>query len=100
MGRTAIYHHFPDKEAVVVAFASHETEQYIERLTEVLEVADSPVERLRLYIHHHLQAGEQFHMGLGTQLYGLLSNESRMAIREHVIDVENMLNGILEDGIT
>lgn len=100
IGRTAIYHHFPDKEAVVVAFASHETEQYVEALNEVLATADSPVERMRLYVHHHLVAGEQFHMGMGTQLYGLLSPESRLAIREHVMEVESVLRAILTDGVT
>src|SRR5689334_25264060 len=32
IGRTAIYHHFADKEAVVVAFASHETNRYLDGL--------------------------------------------------------------------
>ncbi|WP_110206328.1 TetR/AcrR family transcriptional regulator [Nocardioides daejeonensis] len=99
MGRTAIYHHFPDKEAVVVAFASHETEQYLSRLEEVLATADSPVERIRIYVDYHLAAGEQFHMGLGMQFYGLLSQESRLAIREHVLEVERVLRELLDAGI-
>ncbi|MGB0189494.1 MAG: TetR/AcrR family transcriptional regulator, partial [Nocardioides sp.] len=36
VGRTTIYHHFPDKESVVVAFATHETSRYLQRLEEVL----------------------------------------------------------------
>ena len=40
LGRTSIYHHFPDKESVVVAFASHETEQYLTRLLAALTEAD------------------------------------------------------------
>jgi len=99
MGRTAIYHHFPDKEAVVVAFASHETDQYLARLREVLATADSPVERIRIYVDYHLAAGEQFHMGLGMQFYGMLSEDSRMAIREHVLDVERVLRELLEAGV-
>lgn len=99
MGRTAIYHHFPDKEAVVVEFASHETDRYVNRLQEVLAEADDPVERIRIYVHHHLVAGEQFHMGLGTQFYGLLSDASRLAIREHVLDVERVLRELIEAGI-
>ncbi|KRF18841.1 TetR family transcriptional regulator [Nocardioides sp. Soil797] len=99
MGRTAIYHHFPDKEAVVVAFASHETDQYLQRLTEVLAASDSAVERLRIYVDYHLVAGEQFHMGLGMQFYGMLSEKSRLAIREHVLDVERVLHDLLEAGM-
>src|SRR6478736_2762077 len=78
VGRTSIYHHFPDKESVVVAFASHETEQYLTRL---------------------LAESERFHMGLGPQLYGFLGPDSRQAIREHVVAVEDVLHGILDAGI-
>ena len=99
VGRTAIYHHFPDKESVVVAFAGHETEQYLDRLRDVLTAAQSPAERLRLYIAHQLAEGERFHMGLGSQLYGVLGAESRQAIREHVVAVEDVLRGILDTGV-
>lgn len=99
VGRTSIYHHFPDKESVVVAFASHETEEYLERLREVLTRAATPAEALRLYVRHQLDEGERFHMGLGPQLYGVLGPESRQAIREHVVAVEDVLRGILDSGV-
>lgn len=99
VGRTSIYHHFPDKESVVVAFASHETEQYLERLLSSLTEADEPSARLRLYIKHQVAESERFHMGLGPQLYGFLGQESRQAIREHVVAVENVLQAILDAGI-
>ena len=99
LGRTAIYHHFPDKESIVVAFASHETEEYLHRLRDVLAEAEDPAERLRLYIRYHLAEGERFHMGLGPQLYGVLGPDSRMAIRQHVVAVEDVLRGILVAGI-
>ena len=99
LGRTSIYHHFPDKESVVVAFASHETEQYLDRLRDVLTEAETPADRLRLYVRHQLAEGERFHMGLGPQLYGVLGPESRQAIRGHVVAVEDVLRRILEAGI-
>jgi AcrR family transcriptional regulator len=99
LGRTAIYHHFPDKESIVVAFASHETAEYVDRLHDALSGAAAPEERLRVYVRHHLAAGEQFHMGLGPQLYGFLGPDSRQAIREHVLAVEDVLRGIIDDGI-
>lgn len=99
LGRTAIYHHFRDKEAVVVAFATHETEQYVAQLRAALGDADDPVDQLRTYLRHHLEAGEQFHMGLGPQLYGILSPASRREIREHVIAVEDVLRTILRSGV-
>ncbi len=99
LGRTAIYHHFPDREAVVVAFASHETNKYIERLTENLAVADDPVEKMRRYVRHNLETGEQFHVGLAPKLYGHLSPQSLAAIREHVIAIELVLAEILRSGL-
>lgn len=99
IGRTAIYHHFPDKEAVVVAFASHETSKYIDRLHAILDPVSDPVEQMRLYVRHNLTTAEQFHVGLGPQLYGKLSNESRLAIREHVTAVEDVLRSILDAGL-
>jgi AcrR family transcriptional regulator len=98
IGRTAIYHHFADKEAVVVAFASHETSRYIDALRAQLADVDDPVERLVIYIRHHLDAGEQFHMGLGPQLYSALSHDTMRAIRDHVVAMEDVLRTILADG--
>ena len=57
------------------------------------------MERIRIYVDYHLVAGEQFHMGLGMQFYGLLSDDSRTAIREHVVDVERVLRELLEAGV-
>lgn len=99
IGRTAIYHHFADKDAVVVAFASHETSRYIAGLRAGLAGVGDPGDRLTIYIRHQLNAGEQFHMGLGPQLYGALSHDTRRAIREHVVAIENVLQEILTDGV-
>lgn len=98
IGRTAIYHHFHDKEAVLVSFATHETQAYTTELRSALGDAAEPVEQLRTYVRHHLAAGEKFHMGLGPSLYGFLSPSARLEIREHVVAVEDVLRGILERG--
>ncbi len=57
------------------------------------------MERLRIYIRHQLGAGEQFHMGLGPQLYGALSHDTMRAIRDHVVAIEDVLREILADGV-
>jgi len=98
IGRTAIYHHFADKDAVVVAFASHETSRYIEGLRADLADVEDPVERLTIYIRYQLDAGQQFHMGLGPQLYGALSQDTMRAIRDHVVAIEDVLREILVAG--
>ncbi|MEQ6902446.1 TetR/AcrR family transcriptional regulator [Nocardioides sp. YIM 152588] len=98
IGRTAIYHHFPDREAVLVAFASHETDAYVDELTAAIAEADDPESMLRTYVRHHLAAGEKFHMGLGPSLAGHLSEDSRLEIRQHVRAVEDVLRGIVVAG--
>ncbi len=98
LGRTTIYHHFHDKEAVVVAFAGHETAQYVDHLQEHLDETDDPRAQLRIYVRNHLDSGEQFHMGLGPQLYGVLPASSLEEIREHVTEVEQVLARILRAG--
>ncbi len=85
---------------MVVAFATHETEQYVAQLRQgaagQLRLGRPA---LRTYLRHHLEAGEQFHMGLGPQLYGILPPSSRQAIREHVVAVEDVLRDILRTGV-
>ncbi|MEI7055407.1 TetR/AcrR family transcriptional regulator [Nocardioides sp. CCNWLW239] len=98
IGRTAIYHHFKDRDAVMVAFATHETAAYVASLRAQLAASDQPAERLRIYVRNHLARGEKFHMGFGPQVYGALPEESRREIREHVVAVEQVLAEILEQG--
>ncbi len=99
IGRTAIYHHFADKEAVVVAFASYQTAHYIDELQAALADVGDPSERLALYIRHHLDAGQQFHISSSGQFYGTLSPTAKLAIRDHVVAVEDVLRSILADGV-
>lgn len=98
IGRTAIYNHFRDTESVVVAFASDETSRYVSRLQEALDGVEMPAERLRTYVCHHLDTAEQFHFGLGPELYAMLSREALVEIRDHVVAVEAVLRDILETG--
>lgn len=98
IGRTAIYNHFADKDAVVVAFASEETARYLDRLAEALAPADGPEHAMRIYIAEHLSSSEEFHFGFGPELYAMLSRESLAEIRVHVMAVEAVLRGIIEDG--
>jgi len=99
IGRTAIYNHFADKDAVVVAFASAETDRYLARLGAALDRADGPADAMRIYVNEHLDSSEEFHFGFGPELYGMLSRESIAEIREHVVAVESVLRTIIDDGV-
>lgn len=99
IGRTAIYHHFNNKEAVVVAFATEETQHYLADLRRDLDLVPDPVARIRVYLRHQLRAGQQFHTGMGGILYHLLSEEAMEKIHDHVAAVEEVLEQILDEGI-
>nr|WP_246321622.1 TetR/AcrR family transcriptional regulator [Nocardioides panzhihuensis] len=105
IGRTAIYHHFKDRDAVMVAFATHETSEYVASLRAQLAASEQPAERLRIYVRNHLTLGEtplhkrRGHMGFGPQVYGALPEGARQEIREHVVAVEEVLAEILEQGV-
>jgi len=99
VGRTAIYNHFADKDAVVVAFASAETDRYLARLAAALDGAASPADAMRTYVREHLSSSDEFHFGFGPELYGMLSRESIAEIREHVTAVELVLRTIIEEGV-
>lgn len=99
IGRTAIYHHFKDRDAVMVAFATHETSAYVSSLQAQLATSEDPAERLRIYVRNHLALGERFHMGFGPQVYGALPDDARQEIREHIVAVEQVLTEILEQGV-
>ena len=99
LGRTAIYHHFHDKEAVVLGFARDGTEAYLDQLAADLEGIDAPADRLRTYVRHQVENSQKFHMGLGAQLYAVLSPEGQVAVRDHVLQVEAALRSLLVDGV-
>ena len=99
VGRSSLYNHFKDKEAVVVAFATDETNRYLEQLQSSLASQTSPTERLETYVRHHVDTSADFHIGLGPELRAILSPESAMDMRQHVVAVEQVLRQILLDGV-
>lgn len=99
IGRTAIYNHFRDKEAVIVGFASSETSRYLDRLDEVLAGAEGPTARLAAYVRHHIETQGEQHFGFGPEIHAQLSRETLIEIRDHVLAVEGVVRGILADGI-
>lgn len=99
IGRTAIYNHFADKDALIVAFASSETSTYLRRLEGVLLGVESATERLRAYVRHHIETQGEQHFGFGPEVHRQLSRESLVQIREHVLEVEAVLSGIVDEGV-
>ncbi|MEL7977411.1 TetR/AcrR family transcriptional regulator [Isoptericola sp. F-RaC21] len=99
VGRTAVYNHFPDKEALLLGFITHETEQYAQTLERALAEVDDPVEQLRTYIRQQAQLTRVFHLAPGPDLRTVLSRTTQARLREHAEIVESILKRILRAGI-
>ncbi|MFC8734073.1 TetR/AcrR family transcriptional regulator [Luteimicrobium sp. NPDC057192] len=99
VGRTAVYNHFPDKEAMLLGFITHETEQYVHTLERALADVDDPVEKLRTYVRQQARLSRVFHLAPGPDLRTILSKQAQHRLREHVVLVETILRDILDEGV-
>lgn len=97
VGRTAMYNHFPDKETLLVEYALHETEGYLERLRAGIAGADSPTSAVRLYVRTQLELSVSFHIPSSSS--APLAPETMSRLREHVVMIEDVLRTILLEGI-
>jgi len=100
VGRTAVYNHFADKEALLLGFIEHETDQYVASLHRALEGVDDPVEKLRTYVRAQLNLKRVFHLAPGPDLRAVLSRTSQVHLRDHVRSVEGLLRSIIHEGVT
>lgn len=99
VGRTAVYNHFQDKEALLMGFITFETDQYVQTLERSLADVEDPVEQLRTYIHQQTALKRVFHLAPGPDLRTVLSRSTQQQLREHVVIVEGILRRILKAGI-
>lgn len=97
IGRTAVYNHVPDKEALLLDYINDETDRYLEGLQTALRGVHDPVERLRLYVRHQLRVKRSIHMPAG--LRNAVSPETQARLREHAEPVEAELRRILVAGM-
>lgn len=98
MSRTTMYNYFGDKDALVVAFTEAEVTRFGETLLADLAAAESPVERLRVYIRNQLRYISRNHLPPGRSLQMLLSPDAYQRLLHHVDAMEDTLRQILRDG--
>jgi AcrR family transcriptional regulator len=99
VGRTAIYNHFPDREALLVAFVEHETEQYVTRLRTALARVDEPVEALSVFVRMQLEVLVGQHTPPGRKLDMALSADAYSRMSTHVEPITTELRAILVAGM-
>jgi AcrR family transcriptional regulator len=98
VGRTAVYNHFPDKESVLLAWAMDETERYLASLRVELDTSDDPLEQLKIFVRMQMTEFATHHTrlaGVGTAL----SADGRLAIRDHVAPMMQILRDIVQRSI-
>ncbi|ANY04986.1 TetR/AcrR family transcriptional regulator [Pseudonocardia sp. HH130630-07] len=98
VGRTALYNHFPDRQALLVAFVEAEAARYVDDLDAALATADGPRERLAVFARMQLRRLAEFHLPPGQALAGALDPQAYRRIAAHADPIGDRLATILADG--
>lgn len=99
VGRTSIYNHFPDRQALLVAFVEHEAQRYVTDLDAALEQARSPAERLAVFARMQLHRLAEFHLPPGQALAGTVEPSAYRRIAAHADPISGRLAAIVDDGV-
>ncbi|MCV2392940.1 TetR/AcrR family transcriptional regulator [Actinotalea sp. M2MS4P-6] len=99
VGRTAVYNHFPDKEALLLAYMTYETEEYVANLEDALHGIDDPVEQMRTYVRRQAQLKRVYRLSPGPDLRSVVSPATQRQLRSHAELVATVLRRILEGGM-
>lgn len=98
VGRSALYNHFPDRQALLVAFVEEEAARYVADLDAALDGAATPVERLAVFARMQLRRLAEFHLPPGQALAGALDPQAYRRIAAHADPIGDRLTAILADG--
>ncbi|HEY6533011.1 MAG TPA: TetR/AcrR family transcriptional regulator [Acidimicrobiales bacterium] len=99
MSRTTMYNYFPDKDALVVAFADEEAARHVSELRQRLGEIENPVDRLRAFIAEQLRFVSSHQLPPGRALKVALSGTAYARVLEHVGAVEQLLRDLLHEGV-
>jgi AcrR family transcriptional regulator len=95
--RTALYHYFPDKEALLVAFTEHAMDEHLSDLRFRLARVDDPLEKLDLYVAARIDHLARQPLPPGPGLRRVLSSDGYEAMRRYEAVIDEMLTAILEE---
>ncbi len=99
VGRTAVYNHFTDKEALLLAFIESETASYVATLEAALAGVEDPEDQLRVYVRQQIQLTRDYRLAPGPDLRSVVSRATLERLRDHAVHVERILRRILGAGI-
>lgn len=98
VGRSAMYNHFPDRQALLVAFVEAEAAHYVEDLDRALAGAGTPAARLAVFARTQLRRLAGFHLPPGQALAGVLDRHAYRRIAAHADPIGERLVAILRAG--
>ena len=99
VGRTAVYNHFEDKEVLLLAYMNEATAEFSALLHESIDAESDPIERLRIYVHAHLEMTSRYHLASRVHLRDQMSTEKSEHLHEHAGVIGNLLLTILIDAM-
>jgi len=99
VGRTAIYNHFPDKDALLVAFVEEEAAAYVRRLAGAVTATDDPVEQLATFVRLQLRVLAEYHLPPGIALASAMPQSAYRRIAAHADPITEQLRDILAAGV-
>ncbi|MEJ8277525.1 TetR/AcrR family transcriptional regulator [Pseudonocardia spirodelae] len=98
VGRSALYNHFPDRQALLVAFVEHEAERYVAGLDAATAGASGAREKLAVFARMQLRRLAEFHLPPGQALAGALDPAAYRRIAAHADPIGDRLVAILREG--
>lgn len=99
VGRTAVYNHYPDKDALLLAYIGAVTEKFAQALRARLEAERDPAEQLRIYVAATLDVYARYHVSGYAALRRALPPGAAAHLADHAHTVERVLAGIVRGGM-
>ena len=101
MGKSSIYYYFKSKEEIFQSVVEFEAIMLRDRLSEIINISDSPPERLKAYILfrlHHVKTLENFYAALNEESLSYMGFILEIR-RNFEIEEQQLVSEILEDGM-
>jgi len=101
MGKSSVYYYFKSKEEIFKSVVEFEATMLKDRLSQIINISDSPPERLKAYILfrlHHVKTLENFYAALNEETLSHMGFILEIR-RNFEIGEQQLVSQILEDGM-
>lgn len=97
IGRATLYKHFPDVDAVLLAWHEREIARHIALLQEARNSAADPAQRLQAVLQAYAEITHEVRGAHDADLAGLLHRDGHLAKAEH--QLREMFRSLIEDAV-